>query len=416
MRSRIQAGLGIRFAAVALVFFTAACDDPNTYVEPPPPKVTVAQPAVQKVTDYLEFTGNTAAAARVEVRARVPGTLLAREFVPGTVVDKGQLLFKVDPQEYQANMQAAEAELARAEARKSQADKTLLRARELSGRGNVSEAKLDEAEADAQAAAAEVLVRRAALRQAEIDLGYTEITAPIRGRVGRSKVDVGNLVGISEATVLTEITANDPMYVYFNLNELDLLRVMKLYRERVKASGHDPKEDATEDVGLVLQLGLADEAGYPHEGVLDFAESGVDSDTGTLQLRGVFSNTEVPPVLVPGLFARVRMPIGERADLPLVSERAIGTGQEGSFVLVVNADNVVETRVVKLGQRIDGMRVIEDGLGAGEWVVVNGLQRARPGREVQADKAPMTSAAAPARRAIAEAKQPRSASARSVSD
>lgn len=399
MRPPMQIRLGSCFAAVALVSLIAACEDANTYVEPPPPKVTVAQPTVKDVTDYLEFTGNVAAAARVEVRARVPGTLLSREFVPGTTVDKGQLLFTVDPQEYRANLQAAEAELARAEARKDQADKTLLRARELIGRGNVSEAKLDEAEADAQAAAAEVLVRRAALRQAEIDLGYTEIEAPIRGRVGRSKVDVGNLVGIAEATVLTEVTAYDPMYVYFNLNELDLLRVMKLYRDRVKASGHDPKEDPTEEVGLELQLGLADEVGYPHEGVLDFAESGLDSGTGTLQLRGVFRNTEVPPVLVPGLFARVRMPIGERDDVPLVSERAIGTGQQGSFVLVVNADNVVETRVVKLGQRIDGMRVIEDGLGAGEWVVVNGLQRARPGRQVQADKAPMTSAAVSARSA-----------------
>ena len=399
MRPPMQIRLGSCFAAVALVSLIAACEDANTYVEPPPPKVTVAQPTVKDVTDYLEFTGNVAAAARVEVRARVPGTLLSREFVPGTTVDKGQLLFTVDPQEYRANMQAAEAELARAEARKGQADKTLLRARELIGRGNVSEAKLDEAEADAQAAAAEVLVRRAALRQAEIDLGYTEIKAPIRGRVGRSEVDVGNLVGIAEATVLTEVTAYDPMYVYFNLNELDLLRVMKLYRDRVKASGHDPKEDPTEEVGLELQLGLADEVGYPHEGVLDFAESGLDSGTGTLQLRGVFRNTEVPPVLVPGLFARVRMPIGERDDVPLVSERAIGTGQQGSFVLVVNADNVVETRVVKLGQRIDGMRVIEDGLSAGEWVVVNGLQRARPGREVQADKAPMASAAVSARSA-----------------
>ena len=399
MRPRMQIRLGSCFAAVALVSLIAACEDANTYVEPPPPKVTVAQPTVKDVTDYLEFTGNVAAAARVEVRARVPGTLLSREFVPGTTVDKGQLLFTVDPQEYRANMQAAEAELARAEARKGQADKTLLRARELIGRGNVSEAKLDEAEADAQAAAAEVLVRRAALRQAEIDLGYTEIKAPIRGRVGRSEVDVGNLVGIAEATVLTEVTAYDPMYVYFNLNELDLLRVMKLYRDRVKASGHDPKEDPTEEVGLELQLGLADEVGYPHEGVLDFAESGLDSGTGTLQLRGVFRNTEVPPVLVPGLFARVRMPIGERDDVPLVSERAIGTGQQGSFVLVVNADNVVETRVVKLGRRIDGMRVIEDGLSAGEWVVVNGLQRARPGREVQADKAPMASAAVSARSA-----------------
>ena len=399
MRPPMQIRLGSCFAAVALVSLIAACEDANTYVEPPPPKVTVAQPTVKDVTDYLEFTGNVAAAARVEVRARVPGTLLSREFVPGTTVDKGQLLFTVDPQEYRANMQAAEAELARAEARKGQADKTLLRARELIGRGNVSEAKLDEAEADAQAAAAEVLVRRAALRQAEIDLGYTEIKAPIRGRVGRSEVDVGNLVGIAEATVLTEVTAYDPMYVYFNLNELDPLPVMKLYRDRVKASGHDPKEDPTEEVGLELQLGLADEVGYPHEGVLDFAESGLDSGTGTLQLRGVFRNTEVPPVLVPGLFARVRMPIGERDDVPLVSERAIGTGQQGSFVLVVNADNVVETRVVKLGRRIDGMRVIEDGLSAGEWVVVNGLQRARPGREVQADKAPMASAAVSARSA-----------------
>jgi membrane fusion protein (multidrug efflux system) len=230
------------------------------------------------------------------------------------------------------------------------------------------------------------------LRQAEIDLGYTEVKAPIAGRVGRNRVDVGNLVGEGDATVLTEITAYDPMYAYFNLNERDLLRVMAMYRERIEEKGLDPEKDTAYEAGIAVSIGLADEEGYPHEGLLDFAESGVDPETGTLQLRGSFPNPSASPVLIPGLFVRVRVPVAERPDMPLVTERAIGADQSGPYVLVVDAQGgVVEKRNVRLGQLVDGLRVIEDGLGRDQWVVVNGLQRARPGGKVDPEMTEMAS-------------------------
>ena len=208
--------------------------------------------------------------------------------------------------------------------------------------------------------------------------------------MGRNRVDIGNLVGEGEATVLTEITDVDPMYVYFNLNERDFLRLHAAYRERVKEKGLDPAVDPDSKAELKVFMGLANEEAYPHSGVGDFSESGLDPNTGTLQLRGVFENGETVAAIAPGLFARVRMPVAKRSNMPLVSERAIGSDQSGRFVLVVNKDKVIEKRNIRQGQLSDGMRVIEDGLGPDEWVVVNGLQRARPGAKVDADKVDMS--------------------------
>ena len=202
--------------------------------------------------------------------------------------------------------------------------------------------------------------------------------------------------------MLTEITDYDPMYVYFNLNERDLLRLMTMYRERVKQKGVDPTKESDREVDIRVQIGLTNEEGYPHEGVMDFAESGVDADTGTIQLRGLFDNSEVPMLLIPGLFVRVRVPIAKRPDMPLVAERAIGADQTGQYVLVVNKDNRVEKRSARLGQLIDGMRVMEDGVRPDDWIVINGLQRARPGGKVNPDKADMASLSASAQKSVAE--------------
>ena len=174
--------------------------------------------------------------------------------------------------------------------------------------------------------------------------------------------EAGNLVGEGKATVLTEVTLYDPIYVYFNLNERDLLRVMKAIRENAEAKGLNPEDMDDDEIEIPLHLGLANEQGYPHEGRYDYADSAVDPETGTLQLRGTFENSQRPPRLLPGLFVRIRMPEGERPDMPLVSERAIGNDQRGTYLMVVNAENVVERRSVQTGQRIDGLIVIEDGL------------------------------------------------------
>ncbi len=391
-------------SCLLLASLLAACEEQNVYVEPPPPKVTVAQPLVKTVTDYLELTGTTSASAEVEVRARVPGVLQYLFFEPGVTVAQGDLLFQINPEEYEADLKAAEANLARAEALLVEADKTLKRSLTLQKKGHVSEAKLDEAEADARAAKAEVLVRKAALNRAQINLGYTDVRAPVTGRVGRNLVDIGNLVGEGEATVLTEITVRDPIHVYFNLSELDLLKVIETFRTRVREKGVDTRKESASKAGFEVYLGLSDEEDYPHKGIIDYAESGLDPTTGTLQLRGVFDNSEEPARLVPGLFVRVRLPIAERPDMPLVSERAIGADQSGRFVLVVNQENVVEKHNVELGQLVDGLRVIEKGVRPEDRIVVNGIQRARPGGKVDPDETEMETLMATAIAAAAGAK------------
>jgi len=390
--------------AAALIPVLAACDEANDYVQPPPPKVTVAQPLVREVIDYLEFTGTTETVARVEIQARVPGILRAMTFQPGTRVDKGDPLFEIDPSEYDAEVAYAKAELASAKARGTETKKTVKRAADLIKRGNVSQAKLDEAQADALAAEAEILSAQAKLTQAKIRLGYTKITAPIDGRVGRNKADIGNLVGEGEATVLTEITQFDPIHVYFEISERDLLRLLERFRALAKEKGVDPRRQSSERVGLPVFAALSNEEDYVHEGVIDYSESTVDSETGTLQLRGKFANPGGLPKFLPGLFVRLRLPIAKRPDMALVSERAIGTDQGGPFLLVVTAEKVVEKRPVRLGHLEDGLRVIEEGVKGGELVVVNGLQRARPGAKVDPKEADMASLTTSALRAKASDK------------
>lgn len=375
-----------RLPVLLAILALAACGESNTYVEPPPPKVTVAPPAIQDVTDYLYFTGTTQAAAVVEVRARVPGNLETISFTPGSQVAAGDPLFRIDQREYLADLEIAKAEVRSAEAKKVEADRSLERAQTLIKRGNISQASLDEAEAAARTTAAEVAVKQAALRQAELNLEYTDIRALIAGRVGRNQVDVGNLVGEGEATLLTTITANDPMFVYFNINERDLLLGMEQYRaEAEKAAGTAPSAQGR----LRVEMATGDQSDYPFVGILDFAESALNPETGTLQLRARFDNPGDFAPLISGLFARVRVPVAERQGLPLVTERAISSDQSGRFIYVLGAENEIEKRSVTIGQLIDGLRVIESGLTAGEKVVVNGIQRIRAGSIVAPEEAEM---------------------------
>jgi len=388
-----------------VVWLPAACEQKNTFVEPPPPKVTIAEPLQQEVIDYLEFTGTTHPFKMVEVRARVAGFLQNIHFIPGTKVEEGDLLFEIDPREYEAELNAANAELSSAEAQHKRARIEFQRAEKLFKQKAGAETDVVKWRGQRDVAKAAVLRAKAKVEQAQLNLNYTKVTTPITGRVSRNFVDVGNLVGEGEPTLLTTVTVYDPMHVYFNLNENDLLRVQTRYRQRVKEKGLNPDKDPDIKAEFKLFLGLANEDGYPHEGTVDFAESGLDPGTGTLQLRGIFPNPGPANVLLPGLFTRLRLPIEKREGALLVSERAIGSDQGGRYLLAVNNENVVEKRPIRMGQLVDGLRVIEEGLKPGDLVVVNGLQRSRPGAKVDPEQTDMKSLTASALKAAAEAGQ-----------
>ena len=397
--------------SLLLVWIIAGCGRGGEYVEPPPPKVTIAQPLVQEVIDYLEFTGTTAAFEEADVRARVPGFLESMHFIPGTDVKEGDLLFVIDPREYEAGLDAAKAEVQSADAQLQRAEIELARAKKLFEQKAGAEADVVKWRGQRDVAEAAVVRAEAKLKRARLDLSYTKVKAPISGRVSRNYVDLGNLVGEGEPTLLATVTRFDPMYVYFNLNERDLLKVMAMYREEIEEKNLDPATKSGGEAEIPIFLGLANEEGYPHQGMYDFAESALDPGTGTLQLRGVFANPGRPPFLLPGLFTRLRMPIDTRANALLVTERAIGADQSGRYLLAVNSENVVEKRLIRMGQLVDGLRVIEEGLQPGEWVVVTGLQRARPGGKVAPERTDMASFKASALKAAAEAEKEKTAAA-----
>ena len=389
----------------ALLSTFAACDQRNEYVAPPAPKVTVAKPLEQEVIDYLEFTGTTHAVEEIEVRARVAGFLESMHFTPGTRVEKDALLFVIDPREYQAELNATRAELESARAKFKRAETEFSRAQRIFKQGAGSDADVVKWRGEREIARAAVLRAKAQVDRAQLKMDYTQVTAPITGRVSRNYIDIGNLVGEKEPTLLTTVIRHDPMYAYFNLNERDLLKVMAMYRRETKEKGLDPTKDSAARADLTVSLELANEENYPHQGIVDFAESGVDPATGTLQLRGVFPNPGPSPILLPGLFTSLRMPIGKRENALLVTERAIGSDQSGRFLLAVNSENMVEKKPIRMGRLVDGLRVIVEGLGPGDRVVVNGLQRARPGAKVDPEPTDMKSLTASALKAAAEAGQ-----------
>ena len=405
--TRVSEGkYGVRILMVVALFWTmASCESKgNEFVEPPPPKVTVAQPVQQDVIEYLNFTGNTRAVEEVDIRARVSGFLKSMHFAPGTRVDLRDLLFVIDPREYQAEYSAAKAELTAAQAQHHRAVIEYERAKRVFDQGAGRETDVVTWQGERDVALAAIERARAKLERANLNLSYTQVTAPISGRVSRNYVDIGNLVGEGEATLLTTISRYDPMYAYFNLSENDLLRVMAMYRERIAQKGINPDTDPSSRAEIPLFLGLANEEGHPHEGIVDFTESGVDPTTGTMQVRGVFPNSGPMKVLIPGLFARLRLPIGKQANALLVSERAIGADQSGTYLLTVNNESKVEKREIRQGQLVDGLRVIEEGLQPGEHVIVKGLQRARPGARVDPEQIDMKTLTASAAKAAAEAK------------
>jgi RND family efflux transporter MFP subunit len=361
----------------ALVF-VAACGGSGEYVEPPGPEVDVAKPEARKVVDYLEMTGTTESVQTIEIRARVEGFLQTVEFQEGDYVSEGDLLYVIDPAEYQSVVEQSGAARDVASATLELREATLARFQQVRKSGAISELDVIEAQAEREVAAADLNSAEAALRNAELDLSYTRILAPNDGRIGRTLVDPGNLVGAEDKTLLTVIVQYDPIYAYFAINEREILA---LSDSQVSPPGMT-KEDAIDRwTRVVVELGRANDDGYPLAGHLDYADVEVDSDTGTFLLRAIFENPH-PYELIPGLFVRARIAIDRRKGILHVPERALGADQGGRYLLVVDADDVAQFRRVEVGVLEDGLRAIESGLEADDRVIVNGLLRARPGSKV----------------------------------
>ena len=360
----------VAFAALTL----AACNTKNAYVPPPPPKVVVAQPVQRPVTLYFELTGNTQAYNSVDLVARVQGYLKSINYKDGAQVAKGTLLFGIERDQYQAQLDQAKASLDTAQAQQVYNQAEYERQATLGRQDFATQATIQQRKSQVDQSEAAILSAKASIELANINLGYTNVLAPFDGVVTHHLVDVGSLVGVSGPTKLATIVQTDPMYVYFNLSEPQVLAIQQ---SNAKAGLPFRTTDLT---SIPVEIGLQGEVGYPHSGHMDYASPQVDQSTGTLLVRAVFDNKD--QTLLPGLFVRVRTPVSQRPNALLTSNEAIGTSQEGSYVLVVGADNVVQRKVVKTGDKQGQLRIIESGLDPGDWVVTEGLQRAFPGAKV----------------------------------
>lgn len=382
------------------------CQEANTFQPPPPPTVTVAKPVVQTVTDYLEETGTTEASDYAQVRARVRGFLEEIEFQPNQIVKKGDELYKIERDTYEAALEQANAELEQANASVAQADASLAvgtaelkRAEEqfktaerLVQRNALSREEYDNreaaygiAKAEVARAKSEILAAKARVAKAEatkkdatIDLDYTTVVSPITGQVDKTNVYVGNLVGNGEATHLTTVVQYDPMFATFSISERALLNIIGQRTEK------------REKKSVRMYLGREIDEGYPFEGWLNYYDTAVDESTGTYLIRGEFPNPGERPQLLPGLFVRIRVKIGEIQDAILIPERAVASDQLGRYVLIVNEENEVERRDVELGTKLDSMIVVRDGLEPSDRIVVDGVQRARVGAKVTPEEIQLT--------------------------
>jgi RND family efflux transporter MFP subunit len=359
---------------------------------PPAPSVTVARVVEREISEYSEFTGRIEAVDDVEVRARVSGHLEAVHFQSGQLVKKGDVLFTIDPRWHKAALDASEAAVAEARVRLDNAEREAKRATELRESQAISAEEAETRTSRLAEAKAGVLAAQAARETSALDLEFTTVRAPVDGRVGRALVTPGNFVsGVPAAnTVLTTIVSVDPVYVYADVDEGSLLVLDRLMSQHALP---------LDEKGRVrVEVGLSDEDGYPHAGLIESLGNRLDAGTGTILLRAIVSNPD--GTLVPGLFARVRVPSSSVRKTPLVPEVAIGTDQSQKFVLVLGDDSTVQYRAVKLGPALDGQRMVRDGLHAGEEIVVNGLQRVRPGSKVTPEREPVKSASLDTRSSV----------------
>jgi multidrug efflux system membrane fusion protein len=371
--------ISLTVSAVSLttiVTLLAGCARRTAQPPPSPPSVTVAPVERKEVVEWDEFTGRTEAVESVDVRPRVSGYIQEVRFQSGQLVKKGDVLFVIDPRWHRAAFDQRQAEFEQAKARLENTKREADRTPRLLANKAISTEDADARQARYQEAKAALLAAQGALDSAKLDLEYTQVCAPIDGRVSRALLTEGNYVsGIAgAASLLTTLVSVDPVYVYADIDENSLLKFNALAQAKKLETNGDGK--------IPVELQLADEEGkgFPHKGHIESFDNHLDPNTGSILLRAVFPNNDGR--IVPGLFARIRVPLSERHPTLLVEERAIGTDQSQKFVLTLTPTNTVEYRSVKLGPYIDGRRVIRSGLDVGDRIVVNGLQRVRPGMPV----------------------------------
>jgi RND family efflux transporter MFP subunit len=358
----------------SFALFLVACDSGNSYKPPPPPNVTVSHPQRDQVIDAIEFTGNTQAFYTVQLRARVDGYLEKVLFKEGDIVDEGKTLFLIQQQSYIAKVKEAEANLLSAKAKLMHSETEFTRYTGLMKEEAAAQTDVDHWHYERDSNRAAVMANEAQLDIAKLNLSYTTVKAPFRGKVSRRYADPGNVVGHGEETVLAEINKIDPLYVYFTISERDLLKI----RQTMEKSDADRR--ANPSPNMPIHVGLANEEGYPHEALLDYADIQIDPSTGTMQLRATLPNSDLK--LLPGLFVRIRAEKPGVHEGVLVPEDAVAFDQAGAYVLIVDEQGVVSRRGVELGALDHKRYEVTTGLTDDEWVIVNGQMRAIPGKKV----------------------------------
>jgi RND family efflux transporter MFP subunit len=384
---RLRAGAALRIVSVASAAIALTACEQNTFVPPPPPKVEVAVPAQKNITRFIDATGNTSAVKSVDLVARVQGFLQAINYKDGSFVKEGTTLFIIEPDTYKLKLEQAQAAEVGAQATLKQAEADFKRQTDLVQRQAVSQSTLDTSTATRDNAQSGLQQAQANTKLAQINYGYTNVTAPFDGVVTAHLVSVGELVGVSSPTQLAQIVALDPIYVNFNVNEQDVLRV----REEARRRGLTVEELRK----LPIEVALQTDTGFPHKGNLDYVSPTLNQSTGTIAVRGILNNPD--RVLLPGFFVRVRVPFDQQQNALLVPDAALGADQGGRYVLVVNSENVVEQRKVTTGPLDGELRVIEAGLKPDDKVVIGGLLKAIPGQKVDPQAKKIESGAAAAK-------------------
>jgi RND family efflux transporter MFP subunit len=394
--------VGTLLAAFALLALGSGCDQGNStqaqQQKAAPPIVAVSQPIEREIVEWDEYTGRFDAVETVEMRARVSGHLTEVLFKDGQRVKQGELLFVIDRRPFERALEQAQAELFAANTKVENANLDIVRGRPLVERKIISDKTFDDRMSIVRDAQAAVKVAEAKVRSAELDLSFTRIDSPISGRISRTLVTAGNWISagsVSGATLLTTIVSEDPIYIYFDVSENNFIKYKRLAERGVAAGAAEP--------GAPVEIGLPDERGFPHRGRLDFLDNRLDQGTATLRARAVIANAA--GLFSPGLFARVRVTGTAPYPAVLVPDAAIGTDQTNKFVYVVGEDGGVTRRNIKLGPLYEGARVVREGIAAADWVIVRGLQRARPGGKVTPQREPLLLSGTPANSPIVKAQE-----------